>query len=127
MTKEEQRLADNEIYKRMWRILEAKESGNEIPDDDENFFKENLRKIENYYERNYYKWKSISKNTRIYNEEVFEFADVMTVQEWQEAVEGGWFNNDDGSGYWVKDGKSCRDEVFSSLPLDATHVAWYNK
>jgi hypothetical protein len=123
----EQRLADNEIYKRMWRILEAKEDCKIISEDDENFFKNNLKKIENYYERSYYKWKSVSKNIRIYDGEVFDFADVMTVQEWQKAVEDGCFNNDDGSGYWIKDGKECRDEVFSSPSLDATHVAWYNK
>ena len=127
MTKEEQRLADNEIYKRMWRILEAKEDCKTIPEDDENFFKDNLEKIENYYERCYYKWKSESKKIRSYKGEVFDFADVMTVQEWQEAVKDGWFISDDGSGYWVKDGKESRDEVFSTPPLDATHVAWYNK
>lgn len=127
MTQDEQRLADNEIYKKMWRILEAKESGNEIPEDDEIFFKENLRKIENYYERNYYKWKSVLKRNRIYDGEVPDFADVMTVQEWQEAVEDGWFINDDGSGYWVKDGKESDDMVFADPQLDATHVSWYHK
>jgi hypothetical protein len=125
---EEQRLADNEIYKRMWRILESKEAGNEIPEDDEEFFKSNLKKITTYYEKNFYKWKSVSKNNRVYDGEVFDFADVMTAEEWNEAVSQGCFNNDDGSGYWVKDGKECIEaEVFHSPQLDATHVAWYNK
>jgi hypothetical protein len=125
---EEQRLADNEIYKRMWRILESKEAGNEMPEDDEEFFKSNLKKITTYYEKNFYKWKSVSKNNRVYDGEVFDFADVMTAEEWNEAVSQGCFNNDDGSGYWVKDGKECIEaEVFHSPQLDATHVAWYNK
>lgn len=64
---------------------------------------------------------------REYTEEVYEFADVFTVGEWESAVDDGYFINDDGSGYWVKDGKSSSDEVFSTPPLDATHVAWYNK
>lgn len=126
---EEQRLADNEIYKRMCGILESKEACNEIPAEDEEFFKENLKKTVNYYERNFYKWKSVLKSSsRIYDGEVFDFADVMTAEEWNKAVEDGWFNNYDGSGYWVKDGKECMDaEVFNSPQLDATHVAWYNK
>jgi len=125
---EEQRLADNEIYKRMWRILESKEAGNEMPEEDEEFFKSNLKKITTYYEKNFYKWKSVSKNNRVYDGEVFDFADVMTAEEWNEAVSQGCFNNDDGSGYWVKDGKECIEaEVFHSPQLDATHVAWYNK
>lgn len=57
-----------------------------------------------------------------------EWVDVMTVEEWQTAVAEGWFTDYDGSGYWVKDNKQCRtEEVFSSEPEDATHVAWYNK
>ena len=37
------------------------------------------------------------------------------------------FSNNDGSGYWVKDGKKSNDEIFSTPRLDATHVIWYNK
>jgi hypothetical protein len=64
---------------------------------------------------------------REYTGEVYEFADVFTVEEWESSVNEGFFIDYDGSGYWVKDGKSSRDEVFSTPPLDATHVAWYNK
>lgn len=56
-----------------------------------------------------------------------EYTHVMTVKEWEKAVKDGWFGNYDGSGYWMKDRMKCNDEVFSSLPEDATHVAWYNK
>ena len=126
---EEQRLADNEIYKRMWRILESKENCKPISEEDMEFFTSNLKKITEYYERNFYKWKSVLKSSiRIYDGEVFDFADVMSADEWNKAVEDGCFNYDDGSGYWVKNGKECRDaEVFTSSQLDATHVAWYNK
>jgi hypothetical protein len=53
--------------------------------------------------------------------------DIYTIEEWNKTVEDGWICNDDGSGYWVKDGLKSRDEVFSTPQLDATHVVWYNK
>lgn len=53
--------------------------------------------------------------------------DIYTVEEWTQAVKDGCFCNYDGSGYWVKDGLKSGDEVFSTPPLDATHVVWYNK
>lgn len=68
--------------------------------------------------------------SRKYVEEIEDnpdYVDIFTVEEWKEAVDGGWIRNDDGSGYWMKDGKSSRDEVFGTPQLDATHVAWYNK
>jgi hypothetical protein len=64
---------------------------------------------------------------REYKGEVYKFADVFTVEDWESSVNEGLFIDYDGSGYWVKDGKESRDEVFSTPPLDATHVAWYNK
>jgi hypothetical protein len=64
---------------------------------------------------------------RNYKQKVSKFADLFTVEEWNESVEDGDFIDDDGSGYWVKDGMESRDEVFSSSQEDATHVAWYNK
>jgi hypothetical protein len=53
--------------------------------------------------------------------------DIYTIKEWDEAVMGGWICNEDGCGYWVKDGLKSNDEVFSTHKLDATHVVWYNK
>ena len=53
--------------------------------------------------------------------------DIYTVEEWIRAVKDGCFCNFDGIGYWVKDGLKSNDEVFSTPPLDATHVVWYNK
>lgn len=53
--------------------------------------------------------------------------DIMTVDEWNEAVKDGWFTNYDGFGYWCKNGFQSDDEVFSTPQLDATHVIWFNK
>lgn len=64
---------------------------------------------------------------RVYSRKLDIEDDIMTVKEWQDNVNDGYFNDDDGCGYWVKDGLSCRDEVFNSEPLDATHMVWYNK
>lgn len=64
---------------------------------------------------------------RKYDREISDDADIMTVGEWDQAVEQGAFGPDDGLGYWVKDGKESQDEVFCGPSLDATHVAWYNK
>jgi hypothetical protein len=64
---------------------------------------------------------------RKYDKEIPKYADMMTVAEWQESVEDGSFITYDGCGYWCKDGKESGDEVFETEPLDATHVAWYNK
>ena len=53
--------------------------------------------------------------------------DIYTVKEWREALDMGLFWTYDGFGYWCKDGYRSKDEVFSTLQLDATHVIWYNK
>ena len=64
---------------------------------------------------------------REYSEEIPDYADIFELGEWKLAIDEGFFGNYDGIGYWVKDGKESRDEVFHSRPLDATHVTWYNK
>jgi len=53
--------------------------------------------------------------------------DIYTIEEWENVVNEGFINNNDGSGYWVKDGFKSNDEAFSTRRLDATHVTWYNK
>lgn len=68
-----------------------------------------------------------NKQGRIYSGDLPSYADLMTVEDWNQSVEEGWFISDDGHGYWVKDGMQSRDEVFSTPQQDATHVAWYNK
>lgn len=56
-----------------------------------------------------------------------DYAELIPVDEWEAGVEVGLYGNDDGSGFWVRNGKQCNDEVFSSEKEDATHVAWYPK
>lgn len=71
-----------------------------------------------------------TNSTRAYTKDITKqkYGDLYTVDEWKESVENGWIMDDDGSGYWVKDGLECRDcDVFYSEPKDATHVMWYNK
>lgn len=68
------------------------------------------------------------EETRQYNEKLVSKKHMMTVDTFLQLIEDGTIMDDDGFGYWVKDGsvnKECG--VFSSLPLDATHVVWYNK
>ncbi len=66
-----------------------------------------------------------------YTEEIAKYGDVMSLEEWTEAVDQGFFTNEDGSGYFCKDGIMNRTiEVFSKAALgvtDATHVCWFNK
>jgi len=63
---------------------------------------------------------------RVYDRRI-AYGDLMTIEEWNRAINDGYINDDDGSGYWVKDDMSCDDGVFSSTQEDATHVVWFNK
>lgn len=63
-----------------------------------------------------------------YNREIPDYGDVMTIDEWNDAVELGLFTTYDGQGYYCKDGKMSNLEVFTvTTPHDATHVCWFNK
>lgn len=66
-------------------------------------------------------------DSRLYFKEPDKYVDIMTVSDWVKSVSEGVFSNDDGCGYWMKNGLISRDEIFSTERLDATHVAWYNK
>ena len=52
---------------------------------------------------------------------------IYTIEEWNKTVKDDSICDDDGNGYWAKDGLKSNDEVFSTPQLDATHVVWYNK
>ena len=53
---------------------------------------------------------------------------LYDIYNWLETTEEGYIIDDDGHGYWVKNGFMCRgDEVFSTDQEDATHVIWFNK
>lgn len=59
--------------------------------------------------------------------------DVMTVEDFIQCVRDGLFNDDDGSGCPMKDGKYDRHIIVLpsnyriSIPADATHIVWFNK
>lgn len=52
---------------------------------------------------------------------------LYTIEAWEEIINDGGIMDEDGFGYWVKDGYASRDKVFETTQLDATHVVWYNK
>jgi hypothetical protein len=64
-----------------------------------------------------------------------DYADVMPLQEFVEAVEHGLFTNDDGSGYYANpplmqdhtDYLDCQDIADGLIRAGFTHVAWFNK
>lgn len=53
------------------------------------------------------------------------FAEIISVEMWLKAVKNGFFDESDGYALWVKDGQARNAYAFSTEPLDATHVAWY--
>lgn len=63
-------------------------------------------------------------NTPINND---DWWDVFTADAWENDIKDKICFNSDGCGYWVKDNKASRDEVFVTNREDATHVVWYNK
>lgn len=56
-----------------------------------------------------------------------EYRFLKTVEVWEDYEDNGGIVDEDGFGYWVKDGYASRDDVFSTPKLDATHVIWHNK
>lgn len=61
-------------------------------------------------------------------EDVPEYAELMSLEEWQNAVEAGAFIPDDGTGYYATATKMNREACsFGPAPAWATHVAWFNK
>lgn len=62
-----------------------------------------------------------------------DIGDVMTVDEYLSSVECGGFIDYDGFGHPVKDGKSdssinvSPSQKDSCIPLDATHIEWFNR
>lgn len=64
---------------------------------------------------------------RTYTEEIPDYGDLFDLAQFNEMRESGMITEDDGQGYWARDGKMSDDEVFSSSVDDATHVVWFNK
>ncbi len=68
----------------------------------------------------------------LYNEELPDYGELMTVEEFRRAVKGGLFIDYDGSGSPVKNDKIDNEwDVLPSqlnrIPKDATHIMWFNK
>lgn len=57
----------------------------------------------------------------------------LTIEEFLECVDGGFFIDYDGYGYAVIDGIARREYVVSpstarqDIPVEATHIEWYNR
>jgi hypothetical protein len=64
---------------------------------------------------------------RIYSNSPRRASEILTVENFNLAVEGKELTKWDGHGYWMKDGMESDDMVFSDPQIDATHVSWYNK
>lgn len=61
-----------------------------------------------------------------------EYADLMTLAEFEQACRAGSFTNDDGHGYYVLDGQMLGSATPSTIrngivDRSMTHVAWFNK
>ena len=67
----------------------------------------------------------------VYDMDLSNYGELMTVGEFRKAVEFGSFIDYDGYGHPVRDGKMSQELVCPSqvmlLPEDATHVIWFNK
>jgi len=66
-----------------------------------------------------------------YTEELPNYGNLMTVEEFKECCEGGGFIDYDGFGNPVKDGKASNQRIYPSergfIPKDATHIVWFNR
>lgn len=62
-----------------------------------------------------------------------DFADVIPIQEWLMGVNMGFYNSDDGDGFWATKTHQLKDDDFNiwqdvaNHPSWTTHVAWYDK
>lgn len=68
----------------------------------------------------------------MYDKPLSEYGELMTVQEFKDAVRCAAFTDYDGFGCPVKDGKVYSKFFVSpsrlhDIPEDATHIEWYNK
>ena len=56
-----------------------------------------------------------------------EYGDLFSLDEWEKAMHAGWFNSDDGSGYWATKTQYAHVSCWDECPEWATHVLWFNK
>jgi hypothetical protein len=62
-------------------------------------------------------------------QDLWDFGDLMTVEEFIETVKYGGFIPDDGDGLWATKDKQSDISVWDTkkVPKWATHVIWFNK
>ena len=69
--------------------------------------------------------------TTEYKNTLTTFGDLMTVQEFKDAVKENFLIDSDGSGNVVKDNLEAEWVIYPSIvhliPEDATHIIWFNK
>lgn len=54
--------------------------------------------------------------------------EIFIADEWEQAVQKGWYNEDDGSGFWgTPTHYNYEHSAFHSRPHNATHVHWFSK
>ena len=58
-----------------------------------------------------------------------KYGELITMEEWLNAVKGGWFIPYDGSGHWATaTNMDSSSDVWSGDPPEwATHVMWFNR
>lgn len=67
----------------------------------------------------------------MYTKPIPSYGDLLTVQEFLDNCESGFFIDYDGHGNPAKDGMLSSQRIYpserSTIPSDATHVVWYNR
>lgn len=64
---------------------------------------------------------------RKYKSLVPDYGVMITLEDWKLQTELGFYSQEVGTGYWVRNGKQSYDGVFDTPAGDATHVVWYPK
>ena len=69
--------------------------------------------------------------TIAYDDDISEYGELMTVDDWVACCESGGFIDYDGHGYPVRNGKCSnvllKPSIRHLIPKDATHIEWFNR
>lgn len=71
--------------------------------------------------------KLVQPEVEIEEELVSDYGDLMTIKEFEEAVEGGAFTNDDGSARYSDGVHVFGGAYIYDLDQSHSHIVWYNK
>lgn len=64
---------------------------------------------------------------REYKRIVPDYAKLIPLDDWTFQKELGFYSQEMGHGFWVRNGKQSNDDAFTTEPDDATGVGWYAK